>query len=68
MHDDDTWNDFNAGTKPTLNFGACSGATMDTLLRDQLDPGDPRDVDFHKFGHPHLAILTITGNDAMFSQ
>jgi hypothetical protein len=60
------WPEFNGGKAPSLNFGACSGAKMQDMLNKQLNPGPWKDFEYHNFGYPQLAVLTISGNDADF--
>lgn len=47
-----------------LNFGACSGATMQNLLDEQLS--DNAHQHYVNFGKPQLAVVTISGNDLNF--
>jgi lysophospholipase L1-like esterase len=68
-HGDD-WDQFNDGRTPDLTFGACSGNVMKDLREKQLKQGDPVDTwknDFTPIGRPQIAVLTISGNDAEFS-
>ncbi|KAF2804963.1 SGNH hydrolase [Mytilinidion resinicola] len=63
---DPAWDSFN-GKKPALVFGACSGATMNDLIANQLQLGVPNASEaYTKIGKPQIAVMTIGGNDADF--
>jgi hypothetical protein len=64
----DEWEQYNGGVTPVLNFGACTGAKMQDLLDNQINLGDGtwRDVEYHDFGRPQIAVMTIGGNDVGF--
>ncbi|KAF4632520.1 hypothetical protein G7Y89_g5607 [Cudoniella acicularis] len=66
----DAWEEFNGGVTPVINFGACTGAKMRDLVDRQLNLGDGtwRDVPYHDFGRPQLAVMTISGNDVGFTK
>lgn len=63
----DIWNEVNDGTKPKITSGSCSGAKMAQLRDEQLKQGDPKDERTSPIGKPQLAVLTIGGNDVLFS-
>ncbi|KAF2501532.1 SGNH hydrolase [Lophium mytilinum] len=67
LRNSDSWLDFNID-KPKLTFGACSGGVMKDLRDNQLQQGVPNPADVNlKIGKPQVAVLTIAGNDAQFS-
>lgn len=63
------WEEFNGGTYPDLNFGASTGALMKDMIDKQINLGDGtwRDLEYHDFGRPQLAVLSISGNDIGFT-
>ena len=70
LRDKNDWNEINDGKRPDLTFGACSGNVMKDLREKQLQQGDPVDTGKNMFtpiGKPQIAVLTISGNDAEFS-
>jgi hypothetical protein len=71
LRDKNDWNDINDGTKPHLNFGACTGDVMKDVREKQLVQGDrPRDIDhdYMPIDKPQIAVMTISGNDAGFAK
>lgn len=66
-HKEHGWERLNGGRVPQLNFGACTGTKTEDLHRQLKGIGQPaRDLEYHNFDKPQLAIMTLGGNDLDF--